>query len=86
MGTVTDAGLTATSSAVPGGTSDLPPTATLSPQPEVDPPAESRTHRVARGETLAGLARAYGVSIEDLRRANGIRGDRILVGQVLRIP
>ena len=73
-------------SAAPGATSDALPAATLSTQPEVSPPVESRTHRVLRGETLAGLSRAYGVSIEDLRRANGIRGDRIVVGQVLRIP
>ncbi|HEY7471499.1 MAG TPA: LysM peptidoglycan-binding domain-containing protein [Gemmatimonadota bacterium] len=63
-----------------------PADGTLAAQPEVEQEPEARTHRVARGETLAGISRAYGVSIAELRRVNGIRGDKILVGQVLRIP
>ena len=66
--------------------SGAPASATLAPEPEVEPESANRTHRVGRGETLAGISRAYGVSIAELRRLNGIRGDRILVGQVLRIP
>jgi membrane-bound lytic murein transglycosylase D len=61
-----------------------PASETLAPAPEVE--RETRTHRVARGETLAGISRAYGVSIDEIRSLNGIRGDKILVGQVLRIP
>jgi N-acetylmuramoyl-L-alanine amidase len=53
--------------------------------PEVDP-ATPRVHRVRRGETLVGIARTYGVTLEDLLRENGLRGDRLLVGQTLRIP
>ena len=60
--------------------------ATLTPEPEVEPEPAAQTHRVSRGETLAGISRAYGVSIAELQRVNGIRGDKILVGQVLRIP
>jgi LysM repeat protein len=33
-----------------------------------------------------GIARTYGVTLADLRRENGIRGDRLLVGQTIRIP
>lgn len=43
-------------------------------------------HRVRRGETLWAIARAYGVSQDELRRANGIGGSRILVGEELEIP
>lgn len=44
------------------------------------------SHRVARGESLWTIARRYGVTEADLRRANGISGSRILVGQELTIP
>ncbi len=52
------------------------------------PQMESRwvTHRVRRGETLSTIATRYGASTTRLRSENGIRGDRILVGQELRIP
>jgi murein DD-endopeptidase MepM/ murein hydrolase activator NlpD len=44
-------------------------------------------HRVARGETLYGLARSYGVSLEALRTANNLSGDSVLrEGTVLRVP
>jgi LysM repeat protein len=43
-------------------------------------------HRVARGETLATIAQRHGVAVSRLRAENGIRGDRILAGQELRIP
>jgi LysM repeat protein len=43
-------------------------------------------HTVASGETLSAIARAYKVSIKDIRDANRIKGDIIIVGQVLHIP
>jgi LysM repeat protein len=44
-------------------------------------------HRVVPGETLAGLARWYGLPVSNLARANGIRDpDRIAAGSWLRIP
>jgi membrane-bound lytic murein transglycosylase D len=58
----------------------------LARAPEVEAPRAARTHRVRRGETLMALSRMYGIPVGDIRRENGIRGDRILVGQVLRIP
>jgi membrane-bound lytic murein transglycosylase D len=58
---------------------------TLSRAREVERP-QTRTHRVQRGETLMALSRMYGVPVDAIRRENGLRGDRILVGQVLRIP
>jgi membrane-bound lytic murein transglycosylase D len=57
-----------------------------------NPPAEgsevrSRTHVVQRGETLEGLARRYGVSIQALRKANGMnQGDTLRAGVSLKIP
>ena len=42
-------------------------------------------HIVRSGETLTGIALAEGIGLEELRRLNGIDGDRILVGQKLRL-
>jgi membrane-bound lytic murein transglycosylase D len=47
----------------------------------------AHTHVVRAGETLAGLARRYGVSIQALRRANGLSEDAMLKrGVRLKIP
>ena len=46
-----------------------------------------KTHIVRRGETLKGLARRYGVSIQALRKANGMAEQETLrTGVSLRIP
>ncbi|WP_341540380.1 N-acetylmuramoyl-L-alanine amidase [Marinobacterium mangrovicola] len=44
------------------------------------------TYRVAPGDTLSVIAVRNGISLDQLRRANELRGDRIRVGQVLKIP
>ena len=43
-------------------------------------------HVVRRGQTLSGIARQYGVSIDALKEANGLNTTTIYVGQRLRIP
>ena len=45
-----------------------------------------REYTITRGDTLGQIARRYQVSLRSLRNANGLSGDRIRVGQVLRIP
>ena len=46
-----------------------------------------RTHTVAAGETLYGLARRYGVTVAQIRAANGLDEDASLrIGQTLAIP
>jgi LysM repeat protein len=48
---------------------------------------EGRAHRVEKGQTLGGIAKRYGVSIEALCKANRIRRtDPIRPGQRLVIP
>lgn len=47
---------------------------------------KDRKHRIASGDTLIELASRYQVSVGEIRRVNGIKGDRLLVGDVLRIP
>jgi len=43
-------------------------------------------HRVARGETLTGIANRYGTTVARLRSENGIRGSQIMAGQSLQVP
>lgn len=46
-----------------------------------------RYHKVRRGQTLSHIAAAYGVSVRDLMRANGLRNrHRVRAGQRLRLP
>lgn len=46
----------------------------------------ARRHVIARGDTLSGIAAQYRVSVETLRRVNGLQGDMIRTGQTLTIP
>lgn len=44
-------------------------------------------HRVQRGQTLAAIARRYGITVEEIRRHNTIRNRNLIrVGDLLRIP
>ena len=43
------------------------------------------THKVRRGENLTKIAKKYGVTVADLRRWNGLRGDHLRVGQRLKV-
>jgi len=42
-------------------------------------------HTVVPGDTLWSLSRRYGVTVEQLRRWNGLGSDLLVVGQVLRV-
>ena len=46
----------------------------------------SSAHTVSKGDTLSGLAIRYGVTINDIKRANGLKSDLIKIGQKLNIP
>lgn len=43
-------------------------------------------HKVKRGQTLGQIASRYGCSVDQLRRYNKLRGNKVQAGQVLRIP
>ena len=45
-----------------------------------------KKHIIASGETLSEIAQQYQVSMNILRKTNGIKGDRLRVGQVITIP
>jgi LysM repeat protein len=55
--------------------------------PRPAPTAKPRTHVVAAGETLAGIARKAGVSLAALQAANpGVTPKKLRVGQSLNLP
>jgi LysM repeat protein len=73
-----------TSRIYPGKELQIPaPVERSTPQPTA---VESGTYMVQKGDTLYDIALRFGVSISDLRRANGLRTSRIYPGDVLRIP
>lgn len=75
-------------------TSINPPANIPSTPAYTPPPAASSTpsrsggnsHTVASGDTLWGLSQKYGVSVDDIRQANGISGNTIVTGQTISIP
>lgn len=61
-------------------------TEAAAPVPEAEPPT-SRFHTVAKGDTLWGISRQYGVSLQSLEEANNLDDPgRLSVGQRLVIP
>ncbi len=55
--------------------------------PTTPPEAPERpaSHVVKKGETLFSIARQYGISQEDLRRWNGLKGTKVQLGARLRL-
>ena len=46
----------------------------------------SARHTVKRGDSLWNIARRYGTTVSKIQSANRMRGTRLHIGQVLRIP
>jgi membrane-bound lytic murein transglycosylase D len=92
------AGVGQDGTATPAGESDAPAPAAAPPAPK-DPPKQQPKpareekpkpvgqHKVGRGDTLASIARRYACDIDDLAKANRIKGPRYDVkqGQRLRL-
>ena len=47
---------------------------------------EQISHVIVRGDTLSGIADRYQVGSDKIKQLNGLVGDKIMVGQVLKIP
>ena len=47
---------------------------------------EQISHVIVRGDTLSGIADRYQVGSDKIKQLNGLVGDKIIVGQVLKIP
>lgn len=55
------------------------------PQPAPAAPKPTK-HKVVKGENLSKIAAKYGVTIDEIRKANNLKNDNIMAGQVLTIP
>ncbi|MBI2026917.1 MAG: transglycosylase SLT domain-containing protein [Deltaproteobacteria bacterium] len=69
---------------VPAGHSDIL-LANLSTLPALSY-SNLHSHRVQYGDSLWKVARAYGVSVDDVRKVNNLSGNTLRVGQSLMIP
>ena len=75
---------------------NLPTAAATSPAPVIAEPAPTAPatappgvteYKIARGDTLGGLAKKFGVSLKALLDANpGITPEKLQIGQVIKIP
>lgn len=84
--TATTQNTTATTTQLSAGT--LPRTPSPAPNNHPSPPAgATRTHTVQNGDTLASIARKYGVKLDALTAANpNVDARKLRVGQTLNIP
>jgi LysM repeat protein len=54
---------------------------------EIPTPTDTKTHVVAKGETLSAIAKAYGVSVQDIEQLNKIEdAKKLQAGQTIKIP
>lgn len=55
------------------------------PKPAQPKPASGSTYTVARGDTLYAIGRKFGVSVDALKAANGLRSNTLKIGQKLNV-
>ncbi len=55
-------------------------------QPLVLAQGEYTAYKVGKGETLFTISKRFIISVESIRRANGLSGDSLKIGQILKIP
>jgi LysM repeat protein len=67
---------------VAAGTGSTPPTGALGSTPG----AATGTYKVKPGDTLTKIARAHGITVNQLRAANNMKTTQVQVGKVLKIP
>lgn len=92
-----DSALTGQSAEISGNEAQETPEAAPAPvrQPEPKKPetrqpkkkdSKPATYKVRKGDTLSKIAARHGVSVQQLRNANGLKNDNIRDGQTLTIP
>lgn len=59
---------------------------TPKPKPKKEVKPTQTNHKVRSGENLSKIARKYGVSVDDIKKANGLKNDNISAGETLKIP
>lgn len=61
-------------------------TPALAPAPAPAPTSRATVHTVVRGDTLWGIGKKYGVTIDSIKQANGLTSDVAVLGAKLQIP
>ncbi|MGC6464121.1 MAG: LysM peptidoglycan-binding domain-containing protein [Akkermansiaceae bacterium] len=56
------------------------------PAPAPAPAAAAGQHMIQKGDTLWGISRRYGVTVEAIQQANGLTDTNIIEGKTLVIP
>ena len=73
------------SKAVPTQTVNPKSVVFTSPAKENPPKKKEKTHKVAPGETLYGIASHYNMRVDDLKLLNGLKNSTLTVGQSLKV-
>ena len=60
--------------------------ATAKVQPSSDDASSGETYRVRRGDTLSSIASRFGTTISTMKRINGLKSNRLKVGQRIKLP
>ena len=68
----------------PPAPAPIPPLPGATPGPAPD--GNTVPHTVVKGDSLWGLAKHYGTTIEAIQAANGLAGTNIQTGRTLQIP
>ena len=71
------------SASTSGGTAAAPSAGGGVTEPKAD---TTKPYVVKTGDTLTKIAKAHGVTLKDLRALNGLKTDRINVGQKIKVP
>lgn len=75
-----------------GAASSSPSTASAPSKSETTVTSESGSHEkgyehvVEKGHTLSAIAKAYGITVAEIKKANNLKTDKLNVGQKLFIP
>lgn len=48
--------------------------------------ASTTTHKLKNGDNLSSLAKRYGVSVSEIKRANNMKNDNLRAGETIKIP
>ncbi|MDB6079595.1 MAG: putative endopeptidase p60 [Akkermansiaceae bacterium] len=64
------------------------PAASPAPKPSAPEPiaGSGKVHVVGKGDTLWGIGKKYGVSVDSIKKANGLTKDTVVLGAKLQIP
>ena len=65
---------------------DTTPAPVSRPSTQSRPSSQAKVHTVVRGDSLWAIGKKYGVSVDAIKRANGLTKDTAVLGARLQIP